>query len=60
MATGAPEKRIFRTDQTHETRIENVTLGFAKRMYRKQVLHFQSLFLECFLVCPKCKEKVTK
>ena len=29
MATGAPEKSIFRTDQTQETRIENVTLGFA-------------------------------
>ena len=34
MAAGVPEKSIFRTDQSQGTRIENVTLGFAKRMYR--------------------------
>ena len=44
MAAGVPEKSIFRTDQSQGTRIENVTLGFAKRMYRNRVPHFRSSF----------------
>ena len=60
MATGAPEKSIFRTDQTQGTRIENVTIGFAKRMYGNRVSHFRSLFLECFLVALNAMEKVVK